>query len=99
MLEIRNIKKSFGGVVAIGGSDFVVKQGQVTALIGPNGAGKTTLFDIISGLVKPDSGEVFLNGENITKSPAFKRARLGLSRTFQQVRLFKYLTIHDHLRM
>ena len=66
MLKLKNIKKSFGGVKAIQGSSFIVPEKKVTALIGPNGAGKTTLFDIVSGLLKPDSGEVDFNKENIT---------------------------------
>ena len=99
MLKINNITKSFGGVQAIQGSNFVVKKNKVTALIGPNGAGKTTLFDIICGLVKPDSGEAIFDGMNLSKLQIHKRINLGISRTFQQVRLFKYLTILDHLLM
>ena len=99
MLTIENITKSFGGVQAIRGSNFLVERGKVTALIGPNGAGKTTLFDIISGLVKPDAGRVLLDGTDITTLSPHERANRGLSRTFQQVRLFRYLTILDHLVM
>ena len=99
MLEVRDIKKSFGGVQAVKGSNFSVKEKQVTALIGPNGAGKTTLFDIIGGYLRPDSGKVLFNNTDITKKSANTIANLGVSRTFQQVRLFKYLTILDHLVM
>lgn len=99
MLEVRDIHKSFGGVHAIQGSSFVVEEGKVTALIGPNGAGKTTLFDIITGLLQPDSGSIFLNGDSITSVPPHERVRRGISRTFQQVRLFQYLTIADHFQM
>jgi len=81
------------------GSDFVVEQGKITALIGPNGAGKTTLFDIICGLVKQDEGNVLFNDADITGLPVHERMNLGISRTFQQVRLFTYLTIADHLQM
>lgn len=97
MLEVKNIKKSFGGVQAIRGSDFVVEKNKVTALIGPNGAGKTTLFDIIAGFIVPDSGEILFEKKNILKLAPFERANLGISRAFQQVRLFRYLTILDHL--
>lgn len=97
MLEIKNIKKSFGGVCAVNGSNFVVEKNRITALIGPNGAGKTTLFDIIAGFVIPDKGKILLNGKNISGLLPYERANLGISRTFQQVRLFRYLTILDHL--
>lgn len=99
LLKINNIKKSFGGVQAIKGSDFVVEEGKITALIGPNGAGKTTLFNIITGFLRPDTGSIRFRNEDITKLEPFDIANFGISRTFQQVRLFKYLTIFDHLRM
>jgi branched-chain amino acid transport system ATP-binding protein len=99
MLKIKNIKKSFGGVKAIKGSDFVIKKNKITALIGPNGAGKTTLFDIIAGLTRPDTGQIIFEEKDITKKEPHDIANLGISRTFQQVRLFKNLTILDHLHM
>ncbi len=96
MLRVENIHKSFGGVEAIQGSNFSVASQRVTALIGPNGAGKTTLFDIITGFVAPDAGEIFFENEAITRLKPFERARRGLCRTFQQVRLFSNLSIFDH---
>ncbi|MBI2990160.1 MAG: ABC transporter ATP-binding protein [Candidatus Magasanikbacteria bacterium] len=99
MLEVRDIKKSFGGIEALQGSVFTVEGGRTTAFIGPNGAGKTTLFDIISGFLKPDSGSVFFDHKDITALSPHERAKLGISRSFQQVRLFKYLSIFEHLRM
>lgn len=99
MLEIKNIKKSFGGVKAVNGCSFEVKENNITALIGPNGAGKTTLFDIISGLLPAEDGQIFLNGKSILNLRPDQIANLGISRTFQQVRLFKNLTILDHLLM
>lgn len=99
MLEVKNITKSFGGVRAIQGSNFIIEKGKITALIGPNGAGKTTLFNIITGYLKPDTGSVSFCGTEITKQDPHNIANSGISRTFQQVRLFKYLTIYDHLRM
>lgn len=99
MLTIDNIKKSFGGIKALTGSNFVIQKNKITALIGPNGAGKTTLFDIICGLTKPDAGQIIFNNQNITRLAPYKIANLGISRTFQQVRLFKNLTIQDHLVM
>lgn len=85
--------------MAIKGSDFVIESGKITALIGPNGAGKTTLFDIICGLITPDNGRILFKNKEITHLEPFDRANLGIARTFQQVRLFKYLTIAEHLRM
>jgi len=99
MLKIEYLKKSFGGIVALNNSNFVIAKNKVTALIGPNGAGKSTLFDIICGLTKPDDGRIIFNDQNITKLDTYKIANLGISRTFQQVRLFKNLTIRDHLVM
>jgi len=108
MLEIKNLTKYFGGTIAVYNCSFVVPDKQITALIGPNGAGKTTVFDLVSGLLKADSGQVFLSppyqereqkgaGLDLTKLPSYKIANLHISRTFQQVRLFKHLTILDHL--
>jgi ABC-type branched-subunit amino acid transport system ATPase component len=99
MLEIKNIHKSFGGVQAVNGCSFKVPENKITALIGPNGAGKTTLFDIISGILDADSGEIFLAGKKITGLRPDQIANVGVSRTFQHVRLFKNLTILDHLLM
>ncbi len=99
MLTVNGVTKSFGGVRAIQGSDFTIEKGKVTGLIGPNGAGKTTLFDIICGFVTPDTGSITLDGRDMTHLAPFQRANLGISRTFQHVRLFRYLTILDHLRM
>lgn len=99
MLDIKNLTKSFGGVQAVRGSTFRIEEKKITALIGPNGAGKTTIFDMVSGLLKSDSGEIVFNRTVLNRLPAYARANLGVSRTFQQVRLFTYLTILDHLRM
>jgi len=99
MLEVKNVYKSFGGVKALDGCSFRIEENQITALIGPNGAGKTTLFDIISGLLSSDSGQIFLAGKEITNLRPDEIANAGVSRTFQQVRLFKNLTILDHLLM
>lgn len=99
MLKIQNIKKSFGGVQAITGATFEVPQGKVTALIGPNGAGKTTIYNIICGLLPADEGTVSFRGVNLVGADPFNIARLGISRTFQQVRLFEHLTIAEHIQM
>jgi len=100
MLEIKNITKRFGGVRALNKCSFAVPEGKITALVGPNGAGKTTLFDVISGLVKPDEGEVILGErESLVGLQPHEIAQRGVARTWQQVRLFTYLTILDHLQL
>lgn len=99
MLELIGITKRFGGVEALKEVSFKISVGKVTAIVGPNGAGKTTLFDVIGGLIRPDSGEVKFNGVAVTYKQPYQIARLGFSRTFQQVRLFKFLSIADHLIM
>jgi ABC-type branched-subunit amino acid transport system ATPase component len=99
MLTVKNIHKSFGGVKALDGCSFEIQENKITALIGPNGAGKTTLFDIISGLLPANFGEIYLEGRNIANWRPDEIANLGIARTFQQVRLFKNLTILDHLLM
>jgi len=97
VLELKNISKDFGGVHALRNCSFYVKKGLITGLIGPNGAGKTTAFNVISGFIKANEGIVELNGENITQMKPHHIARLGISRTFQMPRLFKYLSIEENL--
>ncbi len=97
MLSVERLSKSFGGVKAVDGCSFSVRDGAITALIGPNGAGKTTVFQCVSGLLEPDAGRMRLGDHDLTPLPPWDRARLGLSRTFQQVRLWSYLTVEEHL--
>ncbi len=99
MLHIKNISKSFGGTRVLQHVSFDVPVGNITALIGPNGAGKTTLFDVMTGVVRQDQGNIALNNIDISKKEAYERARLGISRTFQQVKLCENLTILDHFEM
>ena len=99
ILKIKAAHKSFGGLKAIDACSFTVKKGSITGLIGPNGAGKTTVFNLLTGLSKLDKGEVYFSGENITKWPSYKRARLGLTRTFQMIRIFPELTVLDNLKV
>jgi len=91
LLEVQNLTKRFGGLVAVNSVSFHVDEGEVVGIIGPNGAGKTTLFNLITGYLKPDSGRVLLRGEDITGLPPYKIANKGLVRTFQIVRPFKHL--------
>ncbi len=97
VLRISHVSKHFGGVAALNDCTLALGKGKVTGLIGPNGAGKTTLLNIISGLVKPDSGTVHFDGYDITGQPAHRIASLGLVRTFQVVRELGGLTVLENL--
>jgi branched-chain amino acid transport system ATP-binding protein len=96
-LEVRELRKAFGGVVALDGVSLVVPAGQVTGLIGPNGSGKTTLVNVVSGLMRSTSGEVLLHGRPITGRPAFRVARMGLARTFQVARPLSNMTLLENV--
>jgi branched-chain amino acid transport system ATP-binding protein len=97
VLEVRGLTKRFGGLVAVGGVDLRVQAGELVGLFGPNGAGKTTLFNLISGSLKPDEGEVLFYGERITHLPPHVRARKGIARTFQVVQAFGELTVLENV--
>lgn len=97
ILEIKNITKSFGGVVAINDTSFHINKKEIFGLIGPNGAGKTTMFNIITGNYKPTSGEVFLNGNKITNKKNYKIVQDGIARTFQNIRLFSSMSVLDNV--
>ena len=96
-LSVRGLSKSFGGIVVADTINLDLKRGRVLGLIGPNGAGKTSLFNLICGVVKPDQGEIRLDGRQIDNLPLYRRARLGLARTWQNLRLFPSLTVLDNL--
>lgn len=97
MLRVNNLKKYFGGIKAVNDCSFNIEFGKITALIGPNGAGKTTVFNIIMGMVRQDFGEIYFENKVINTFSIFQRANLGISRTFQQIRLFKNLNIFNNL--
>jgi len=97
LLEISGLDKNFGGLPALSEVDFSAARGQVTALIGPNGAGKTTLINCLSGVIRPDAGEILFDGAHIAGLPAHRLARLGISRTFQNLRLFPRLSVLDNV--
>jgi branched-chain amino acid transport system ATP-binding protein len=96
-LEVRGVTVAFGRVTALDGVTLAVEPGQVTGLIGPNGAGKSTLFDVVSGLRRPLSGRVRLDGRDVTRLGPARRSRRGLGRTFQRLELFGRLSVRDNL--
>jgi branched-chain amino acid transport system ATP-binding protein len=97
MLEVNGLSKFFGGVHAVQAVSFTVGAQEIVGLIGPNGAGKTTCFNLISGLLPPSSGGVRLSGKNLVGLPPYRRARLGLARTFQNIQLFGGMTVLDNV--
>jgi branched-chain amino acid transport system ATP-binding protein len=91
------VNKSFGGIQAVHSITFDVAQGECVGLVGPNGAGKTTLFNCVCGQLRPESGEVIFDGSSLVGLPTYKRARLGIGRTYQKVEVFTDMTVRDHL--
>ena len=99
ILRTEKLKKHFGEVRAADGVDLTVESGSLTSIVGPNGAGKTTLINLLSGLLKPDSGRVIFMDKDVTRLPSCKRTRLGMARCFQIVSLFEGLTALDNIRL
>ena len=99
MLETVNVTKTFGGLAAVSEVDFHIGENEIVGLIGPNGAGKTTMFNIISGLYTPTKGEVRINGELSNKLKPYQIAYKGISRTFQNIRLFSSATVLENVMM
>jgi branched-chain amino acid transport system ATP-binding protein len=94
---VSEVTKSFGGITAVENVCFEVEPGESVGLVGPNGAGKTTLFNCICGQLHPQRGSIELAGEELLEMPTFKRARLGIGRTYQRVEIFPDMTVRDHL--
>ena len=92
LLEIRELRKEFGGLVAVNDVDFMIERGSIVSLIGPNGAGKTTFFNMITGVYKPTTGVVVFEGEDIAGLPPHTATERGIGRTFQNIRLFQQMT-------
>ncbi len=97
LLEVRNLTRRFDGVVAVSNLNLNVRQGEIKAVIGANGAGKTTLFNVIAGVTPPSNGSVTFSGLDITSLPPFRRAQLGISRTFQNLQIFKDMTVLENV--
>jgi branched-chain amino acid transport system ATP-binding protein len=97
LLSIRDVTRRFGGIIAIDEVSLEVEQGQVVGLIGPNGAGKTTLFNVITRLYRPDSGQLELDGKSLLRTPPHRIVRRGIARTFQNVELFRTMTVLDNV--
>ena len=97
LLSVRNVTRRFGGIVAIDDVSLDVAKGQIVGLIGPNGAGKTTLFNVITRLYRPDSGELEFDGKSLLRTPPYRVVRRGIARTFQNVELFRTMTVLDNV--
>jgi branched-chain amino acid transport system ATP-binding protein len=97
MLQVKNITRRFGGLIAVNGISFDVGAGEVVSVVGPNGAGKTTLFNLITGVLKPDGGRVLLDGQDVTGTPPDRLAGMGIARTFQNIRLFGHLNALENV--
>jgi branched-chain amino acid transport system permease protein len=97
VVEVQGLVKRFGGITAVDGADFVLREGNITALLGGNGAGKTTIFNLITGLITPDAGRVRLRGRDITGHTPQRVARMGMARSFQDTRVFHRMTVLDNV--
>jgi branched-chain amino acid transport system ATP-binding protein len=97
ILEVRDLRKAFGGVRAVDGCAFAVPRGKISGLIGPNGSGKTTTFNLLTGIVTPDGGQVIYRGEDIAGLKPFQIFRRGITRTFQITRIFREMTVLENM--
>jgi branched-chain amino acid transport system ATP-binding protein len=99
ILQANHLRKAFGGLVAVADVSIQVERGSIHSIIGPNGAGKTTLFNMLSGKYKPTSGEVTFNNHDVTQLPPYKRARMGMGRSYQITNIFPNLTVLENVRL
>ena len=99
LLQIKNMSHDFGGLRAVNNYNLDIEPGQIRGLIGPNGAGKTTIFNLISGIYRPTEGDILLNGKSIVGLKPYQIAAMGLGRTFQNLRLWRHMSVLDHVRM
>jgi branched-chain amino acid transport system ATP-binding protein len=98
ILRTENITKRFGGLIAVNNATISIERGSITAIIGPNGAGKTTFLNLISGVIYPDSGRIYFEGRDITRKPPYERAKLGITRSFQNIGVLQSLIVFDNIR-
>ena len=99
LLDVKNLSISFGGLKAVDDFSITIEKGQLYGLIGPNGAGKTTIFNLLTGVYKPDGGRILLDGKDITGHKAIQINQAGIARTFQNIRLFKELSVLDNVKV
>ena len=99
MLELLRLTKHFGGILAVDGVDLRLAEGELVGLIGPNGSGKTTVFNLVTGIYRPDAGSVTLEGKSLVGLTPHRINRFGIARTFQNIRLFRNLTVMDNVRI
>ncbi len=97
LLELDGVSKRFGGLIAVNDVSLKIEKGESFGIVGPNGSGKTTLFNLISGIYRPDSGRIFFDGQEITELPPYRRAQLGIGRSFQIPRPFKGATVRENV--
>jgi len=97
LLTVENVRKEFGGLIAVSDLDFTIPVGSIVSLIGPNGAGKTTFFNMLTGVYKPTSGQVVFDGTDVTGKPPHAITKLGIGRTFQNIRLFPQMTALENV--
>jgi branched-chain amino acid transport system ATP-binding protein len=99
ILETKDLSRHFGGLRAVDGVSLQIKAGDFHSIIGPNGAGKTTLFNLLTGSLKPTNGQVFFRGQDITDQPTYKRAHMGMGRSYQITNIFPTLTVLENVRL
>src|SRR5512133_836987 len=97
LLEAKDVTKRFGGLTAVDHMNFAIEKGQMVSIIGPNGAGKTTFFNTLTGIYKPEEGEIHFNGHNVVGQRPDQIASLGVTRTFQNIRLFGSMTVTENI--
>ena len=99
LLELRNVTRRFGGIVAVDDVSLEVERGEIVGLIGPNGAGKTTVFNLVTRLYRPDAGEISFEGKTLLDTPPYRVVARGIARTFQNLELFRTMTVLDNVRV
>ena len=97
MLQLTSVTKKFGGLTAVDNVSFEVEEGQIVGLIGPNGAGKTTVFNLITGIYRPDAGNITFNGTSVLGTYTHRIVKMGIARTFQTIRLFQDLSVLENV--